>query len=197
MNVLLVALHPTVALLNVNNVHEYVMFPLVNAFVLTHTQSVHVNVIVHATHHDIHAFVLGAHQLHIGFVVSLHVPVYVVSALIVTLAPGSKLPFHFGVEYHALVLHVILVNDVVPLVAVFHIVIVPLVAQIFDTHVLFTYVNVSTFLYIAYTVLFPFNVILFCALFALLLVFHHTNVHPFFVAGYVLVDNVTLAPLNL
>lgn len=197
MNVLLVALHPTVALLNVNNVHEYVMFPLVNAFVLTHTQSVHVNVIVHATHHEIHAFVLGAHHLHIGFVVSLHVPVYVVSALIVTLAPGSKLPFHFGVEYHALVLHVILVNDVVPLVAVFHIVIVPLVAQIFDTHVLFTYVNVSTFLYIAYTVLFPFNVILFCALFALLLVFHHTNVHPFLVAGYVLVDNVTLAPLNL
>lgn len=48
---------------------------------------------------------------------------------------------------------------------------------------------------IAYTVLFPFNVILLCALVALLLVFHHTNVHPFFVAEYD--DNVILAPLNL
>ena len=50
---------------------------------------------------------------------------------------------------------------------------------------------------IAYTVLFPFNVILLCALVAVLLVFHHTNVHHVFVAGYVLVDNVTLVPLNL
>ena len=143
---MLVALHPTLALLNVNNVHEYVIAPLVNELVFIHTQSVHVNVIVHCTHHDIHAFVLGFHQLHTGAVVSLHVPVYVVFALIVTVAHGFKFPFHLGVEYHEAVLHVMLVNAILPLVALFHIVIVPDVAHMLDTHVLFAYVNVITFL---------------------------------------------------
>lgn len=39
--------------------------------------------------------------------------------------------------------------------------------------------------------------ILLCALVALLLVFHPTNVHELFVAGYVLVDNVIDDPFNL
>lgn len=148
-NVLFVALHPTVALLNVNNVHEYVMFPLVNAFVLTPTPSVHVNVIVHPTHHDIHAFVLGAHQPHIGAVVSLHVPVYVVSADNDILAPGSNVQFHFGVEYHAPVLHIIVVKVLLQLIAVFHIVHHVLVVHILDTHVLFTNVAVTSLCVIA------------------------------------------------
>ena len=69
MNVFHVVVHPTVALLNVNNHVAYVIFPLVNAFVATHTASVHVNTTLPVCHHFI-STLLGADQLHTGTVLS-------------------------------------------------------------------------------------------------------------------------------
>ena len=68
-NVLLVALHPTVALLNVSNVVGYVIAQLVNAFVDIHTLSVHVNTILHVA--PPFKFILfGVHHVHTGAVLS-------------------------------------------------------------------------------------------------------------------------------
>ena len=69
MNVLLVALHPTLALLNVTYALLNVISQLFNASVLTHTLSVHVNTILHVA--PLFKFVLlGVHQLHTGTVIS-------------------------------------------------------------------------------------------------------------------------------
>jgi len=69
-NVLLVALHPTVALLNVTYALLNVICHPVNAFVAIHTLSVHVNVIVHAVPLLI-GVALGAHHVHTGAVLSI------------------------------------------------------------------------------------------------------------------------------
>ena len=66
--VLFVAVHPTVALLNVTN-HAVVILislPARDVFAI-HTASVHVNVIVHDSHAFIY-FLLGSHHVHTGFV---------------------------------------------------------------------------------------------------------------------------------
>ena len=116
MNVLLVALHPTVALLNVTCALLNVISPLFNASVLTHTLSVHVNTILHVAP-LFKSVLLGVHHVHTGAVVSVHAHVNVVFADIVVLADGAKVPFHLGVEYHEAVLHVIVQSFTLQLVA--------------------------------------------------------------------------------
>ena len=70
-NVLFVALHHTVALLNVTNPFvAIVISPDDSAFVATHTLSVHVSTILHVAHALINVL-LGAHHLHTGAAVSL------------------------------------------------------------------------------------------------------------------------------
>ena len=69
MNVLLVALHPTVALLNVTCALLNVISPLFNAVVATHTLSVHVNTILHVAP-LFKSVLLGVHHSHTGTVIS-------------------------------------------------------------------------------------------------------------------------------
>jgi hypothetical protein len=148
-NVVFVALHHVVALLNVTSPAIFIVISLhARAVVDIHTQSVHVSVIVP----DSHAFTycsLGSHHVHTGFHVSLHVPVYIVFSVKVIAAHGLRVLFHLGVEYHAPVLHIIVVNVLSQLVALFHIVHPVLLAQILDTQVPFTNVAVTSFFVIA------------------------------------------------
>ena len=121
MNVLLVALHPTLALLNVNNVHEYVIFPLVNAFVAIHTASVHVNTILHVAFAFTYV-TLGVHHVQLGFVLSIFsillLPLY---AVFHTLSTALK---HTYVLLLASVLNVNVVHAVYSFVAVLHVALV-------------------------------------------------------------------------
>ena len=147
--VLLVAVPATVLLFhNISQLLLYCTLLALTLVWLIHTQSVHVNVTVHATHHAIH-LLLGVHQLHSGLVVSLHVPVYIVLELNDTLVHGSKFPFHFGVEYHTLALHVIDGNVLLQLVALFCILHHVLFSHIPDTHTHDLYVAVTSLYVIA------------------------------------------------
>ena len=113
---------------------------------------------------------------------SLQVQVYIVFSVNDILIQGFIELFHFGVVYHILVLHVIVDDTTLQLVALFHIVHQVLVAHILDTHTHDLNVAVTVLYVIALYVASAVNVIVHHTatvhVVALASVLHHLFVNP-------------------
>ena len=107
-NILLVTLHHVVAALNVRSPAVVIVISLhARAFVEIHTASVHVSVIVHDSHAFTY-FLLGAHHVHTGFVLSFAFAVKVVFCVRVTVVLAFvKLAgvFHAFTVHHEKIYH--------------------------------------------------------------------------------------------
>mgnify|MGYP003478194096 FL=1 len=110
-NVLLVALHPTLALLNITYALLNVISLALNAFVLIHTPSVHVNTTVHAVPLLTYA-ALGVHHVHTGTVLSILLTVILQLHVFHALSCTYIVLLPFALNVHVVRLVVILLYHV-------------------------------------------------------------------------------------